>query len=262
MTFFERYPTLPVKYFTGVTVSGIHIPQSAIERLVSIYNALEHEAASGEDRISSKILQRKTGFPAHIIRKDISYLHSRKVRKDGPDRAAGEKDYAEKKQGSGYEVTQLLTLIDENLHLSAAADVCIAGMGRLGQAILSYLSRGDTPYRPVVGFDSNVNKLEILKTTVPLFPASEIVEVLARFKAEIGIIAVPADAAEATLHRLSEGGVNRIVNFAPRFLFPPHENIFIQNVSIMREFRLLNALFSIQEKTQEKKEGVDYVTSL
>lgn len=236
----------------------MQIPQSAIERLVSIYNALEHEAVCGESKISSKILELKTGFPAHIIRKDISYLRGRKNPNDNVSRAAGKKNNADKKPGSGYEVSRLMDLIDENLHLTTATRICIAGIGRLGQAILSYLSRGDTPYTPVVGFDSNVNKLEILKTAVPLFPASEIGEVLPGFKAEIGIIAVPAEAAELTLRRLCEGGVNRIVNFAPRFLFPPNEDIFIQNVSIMREFRLLNALFSIQEKRQ----GVDYVTSV
>ena len=46
-------------------------------------------------------------------------------------------------------------------------------------------------FRIVAGFDSNISKVETIKTAVSVFPAHDIPDVVKRMGIELGIIAVP-----------------------------------------------------------------------
>ena len=63
---------------------------------------------------------------------------------------------------------------------------------------------------------------------------------------EVGIIAVPASTAQEVADRLVEGGVRGIVNFASVIIKPKNENVFVRNIDIGGEIRILSALLKIR----------------
>jgi len=207
------------------------IPAPALERLCSLYQLLCR--MEGEDlvRVSSTELGRRTGQPAHTIRKDISFL--------------GEIGNS----GAGYEVSRLKDHLFSKLGLQREKRACIVGLGRLGSAILSSSNIANEAFRIVAGFDSDVNKLETIKTAIMVFPSHEIADVVRRMAIELAIIAVPAARAQEVADRLAGGGIRGILNLAPTpVMVPP--GVFIRNIDIAGELRILSAMSGVQLASQ------------
>ena len=124
----------------------------------------------------------------------------------------------------------------------------MVGLGRLGSAYLNFSnceSQGEVPgltelgeFELAAGFDTNVNRTEILPSPVPLFPAYKIGEVIRRFGIEIALLCVPAASAQAAAEKLADAGIRGIVNFAPAALNLRPE-IAIRNVHVADELRAL-----------------------
>jgi redox-sensing transcriptional repressor len=200
------------------------IPQPTLIRLCGIHQFLCVLEKEGIARISSPELEKKIGVPSHTIRKDINYL--------------GEIGNT----GSGYDVAKLKNHIAEKLRFPADQKACIVGLGHLGLAILYSPKRAGEGFSIVAGFDSNVNKLETIKTSVPLFPSHEIPDVVRRMEIEIAIIAVPPQNAQEVTARLVEGGIKGIVNFAPTIINPGKVGVIVRNIDIAVECRILSVL--------------------
>jgi len=116
---------------------------------------------------------------------------------------------------------------------------CVVGLGRLGSACLNDRGLLDGEFELAAGFDSNVNRTEILKSPVPLYPAYKMAEVIARFGIEIALLCVPVEAAQAAADRLTAAGIRGILNFAPVFITVPPE-ITVRNVCLAEELRSLS----------------------
>jgi redox-sensing transcriptional repressor len=200
------------------------IPQPTLIRLCGIHQFLCVLEREGISSISSPELEKKIGVPSHTIRKDINYL--------------GEIGCI----GSGYDVAKLKNHIAEKLHFFTDQKTCIVGLGHLGLAMLYSPKRAGEGFSIVAGFDSNVNKLETIKTSIPLFPSHEIPDVVRRMAIEIAIIAVPPQSAQEVTARLVEGGIKGIVNFAPTIINPDKEGVFVRNIDIAVECRILSVL--------------------
>jgi redox-sensing transcriptional repressor len=196
------------------------IPTPAIERLCSLYHILEQLETKGNEAVSSKELGELTGVGAHNIRKDINYLGE-----IGSFKA-------------GYEVKKLKAHLSGKLGLDKKKKACIVGLGRLGNAILNYDRLLGSGFEIVAGFDSNINKVETLQTSVPLFPAHEIPEVVKSMRIDLAVIAVPAQATAETARRLINGGIRGIVNFSPAVI-KPAAGVAIRNIDLVAEFRIL-----------------------
>lgn len=196
------------------------IPAPARERLLSLMRILEQ---TKESSLSSAQIEAFTGWSSHTIRKDISYLGDDK---EGP--AIG--------SSSGYEPDMLLPVIKKALGLDKRRKFCVVGLGRLGSAYLNLVEFGE--FELAAGFDTNVNRTEILPSPVPLYPAYKIGEAVERFGIEIALLCVPASAAQAAAEKLVAAGIKGIVNFAPTALsLPPH--IAVRNVYVADELRAL-----------------------
>lgn len=175
--------------------------------------------------LTSARIEALTGWPSHTIRKDISYLSG-----DTGSRAAG--------TASGYDPAGLLGAIKKALGLERRWKFCVVGLGRLGSAYLNIESFEFKEFEIVAGFDSNVNRTEILKSPVPLYPAYKMGEVISRMGIEIALLCVPACGAQAAAEKLAAAGIQGIVNFAPVVLgLPP--KIAVRNVYVADELRAL-----------------------
>jgi redox-sensing transcriptional repressor len=204
------------------------IPQPSLSRLLAIYRLLEQLEKEKAESVSSSELGKILGFKPDSIRKDVSYL--------------GEVGNF----GAGYNVAKLKSHINENLDLQKRRKACVVGLGRLGTAILNYDDLKQNGITVIAGFDTNINKLETITTSVELFPAYEIPEIVRKKGIEIGVIAVPARVAQETAEKLIEGGIKGIINFSPATI-KAKNGVMIRNLDLLGECMILSTLLTFDE---------------
>jgi redox-sensing transcriptional repressor len=206
------------------------IPEPTKERLLTLMRLLEK---NGGTVLTSGDLEGLTGWSSQTIRKDISCLGG--YCGDG-DRAGG----ASGKVGSnaGYTADNLIPAIKKALGLNRRRRFCVVGLGRLGSAYLNVGFFESGEFELCAGFDTNVNRVEILRSPAPLYPAYKMGEVIRRFSIEIALLCVPGDAAQGAGEKLAAAGVRGILNFAPVVLRLPPE-LAVRNVYVVDELRAL-----------------------
>jgi redox-sensing transcriptional repressor len=238
LTHSSIFVILPVKYFTrkgdchlfgGKVAGGISTP--AKERLLQLMRLLENHAAAGENGpFTSAQAEQLTGWSRDTIRKDISCL--------AEGGAIG--------SSAGYEPQALIPLIKKALRLDHSRKFCVVGLGRLGSAYLNFAPAELGEFELAAGFDTNVNRVEILKAHVPLYPAYKMTEVINRFGIEIALLCVPAASAQAAAEKCAVSGITGILNFAPLALsLPP--GVAVRNVFVTDELRSLAINMVIQK---------------
>lgn len=173
------------------------IPQPTIERLPIYYRSLLEMQREGLDRVSSEELGRRSHVSSVQIRKDLTYF--------------GEFG----KRGFGYKIKDLLQHIASILGLTATKKIAVFGAGNLGRALIRYSGFANENFKIVAAFDRDVQKVGDKINDVMVYDCKMLDKLVAEEEIEIGIIAVPAEAAQDAADRLSEAGVTGILNFAP-----------------------------------------------
>jgi redox-sensing transcriptional repressor len=186
---------------------------------------LERHAAAEKGRLTSAQAEDLTGWPSHTIRKDISCL-------------GGAEEGGAVGSSAGYDPELLIPLIKKALGLNRSRKFCVVGLGRLGSAYLNFQPSELGEFELAAGFDTNVNRVEILKSPAPLYPAYKMAEVIGRFGIEIAMLCVPAEQAQAAAEKCVAAGIRGLVNFAPVALKLPPE-IKVRNVYVADELREL-----------------------
>jgi redox-sensing transcriptional repressor len=195
----------------------MRIPEPAKERLLYLLRFLEK---NGPVPVTSGALEALTGWSSYTIRKDISYL--------GGDFGGS----------AGYTAESLAPAIKSALGLNRGRRFCVVGLGRLGSAYLNARSLELEEFVLAAGFDTNINRVEILKSPAPLYPAYKIPEVVERFGIEMALLCVPAEAAQAAAEKLARAGIRGILNFAPVAL-TLDPAVAVRNVYLGDELRAL-----------------------
>jgi redox-sensing transcriptional repressor len=175
----------------------LEIPEVVVNRLPTYARALAELADDGESVVSSQALGERLDVTPAQIRKDLSYFG-----RFG-------------KQGRGYNVHSLLSKLQEILGLDRQWRVCVVGIGRLGQAIAEYGGFEPQGFQIVAAFDSDPGKVgsKLGKTTVS--HTDDLDSYLRQNHVDIGVVAVPAHAAQSVTDRLVNGGIRAILNYAP-----------------------------------------------
>jgi len=183
------------------------IPDIVIRRLPVYVRTLRHLADHGVESISSNELADRIGVTAAQIRRDLSYFG-----RFG-------------KQGKGYDTAYLSEAIARILRLDRRWDVALVGFGNLGRAVAHY--RGFAPeFRIAAIFDLHQENIGERVGDVAIQDEARITEVVAGEGIRLGIIAVPATAAQDVADRLIAGGVTALLNYAPVVLrVPPHVTV-------------------------------------
>ena len=204
------------------------IPGPTKERLLYLMRLLEQ--AAGQGAITSAQIEALTGWASHTVRKDISLLGAA---------ISGEGDTGAVGSSAGYAPEALIPLIKKALDLEKRRKFCVVGLGRLGSAYLNAPVLPDSEFELAAGFDTNVNRTEILASSVPLYPAYKMGEVISRFGIEIALLCVPVEAAQSAADKLAAAGIRGILNFAP-VLISVSPGIAVQNVYLDDELRALS----------------------
>ena len=197
------------------------IPDATVARL-PIYLRILHELVEKDATgISSEQLAELAAVNAAKVRKDLSYLGSYGTR------------------GIGYEVRYLVFQIERELGLNHEWPVVIVGAGNLGQALSGYGGFGQKGF-PVAGVvDIDPAKIGGVVGGVRVRHIDELAQVVAARQVSIGVVAVPAEAAQDAAERLVKAGITSILNFSPVVLTLPF-GITVRTVDLALELQILS----------------------
>jgi redox-sensing transcriptional repressor len=112
------------------------------------------------------------------------------------------------KQGRGYNVHRLLSELRQILGLEQQWTLALVGVGNLGRAILTYGGFAPEGFYIVEAFDASP---EIVGQRVGQVAVRDVKE----SPVDIGIVAVPATAAQGVIDTLVSCGTKAILNYAP-----------------------------------------------
>ena len=214
------------------------LPPATRKRLVQLEELLK--SWSGEKITSAKICE-LTGWKDSLVRHDLWLIKQTANTVVEPVESTAEHgDFRGWK--NGYQTSELLKMIRSALHSEVQGqtqNVCIAGLGRLGAALLDESLFGGSQFAIKAGFDSNVNRVEILRSTFPLYPAAEMNWVIKQKKITLAILAVADKDAQQMCDRLVKAGITGIVNMTRAVLKVP-DSVKVENLSVLNALKLIN----------------------
>ena len=189
----------------GLIVDGERLSLGVAARLSRYLQVLTQARKMGRETISSQELSEYTHINPTQIRRDLSGFG-----KFG-------------KRGVGYNVESLVGEIRKILRTSGQHNIALFGAGNLGQAIASSDIFADHGFQIVAMFDVEpaVVGKEVGSLVVRDF--SDLESVVAEQEIVVGVLAVPAAAAQAVADRLVEAGVKIIFNYSEQLLQVPPE---------------------------------------
>ncbi len=119
-------------------------------------------------------------------------------------------------RGVGYNVSRLKNQLVLTLGIDRTRNVIIVGAGNLGMALADYAGFSSNGFHLVAILDSDLTKTgRASRSGIPILPWERVAEVVRRNHVDIGIIAVPAEGAQAVHDTLADTGIQAILNFAP-----------------------------------------------
>jgi len=191
-----------------------NIPEPALRRLPWYLAYVKLLKNQGESYVSSTQIAKKINVSPTQIAKDLSYVNI-----SGKTRV-------------GYEIDQLIDVLEEFLGFRSSHKAVLFGVGSLGAALLADSGLEQYGLKILAGFDIKDDIVNTKINNIPVYHADEFIERNQKtIKAEIGVLTVPADIAQQTADYLIEGGVRGIWNFTPFRIRVP-EGVVLQNTSI------------------------------
>jgi redox-sensing transcriptional repressor len=167
--------------------------------------------------VSSGDIAAAAGIKASQFRKDLSYFGEFGI------------------QGLGYPVEDLLNRIRSIMRLDRRRRVVLLGAGNLGSALGNFPGFSHWGFDVVYIFDSSTDKVGTKLNGIPIEDISQLPKAL---DVELGVMAVPPEAAQQCAELLTRSGVKAILNFTGRPLIAPSGTV-IRNVNLTHELAIL-----------------------
>lgn len=202
------------------------IPGATVARLALYLRGLTALTDGGRvsTTISSEELAQASGVNSATLRKDLSFLGSHGIR------------------GVGYDVGTLTEEITRTLGAHQAHRVALVGLGHLGLALAGYAGFAGRGFLLSALFDSDPQRIGQLvgsgSAALPVSDIADAVAVCGDRDITIGMIAVPADAAQSVADILVAAGIRSILTFAPEMLTVPPD-VEVRHVDLALELQML-----------------------
>ena len=197
------------------------IPEATIVRLSIYSRQLHYLKEAGVETVSSEEIAESVGVSSAQVRKDLAYFGEFGTR------------------GVGYRVEELLGHITKILGLDQKWNIAIVGAGKLGSALALYQGFRERGFAIKAIFDTDKQKLGEELGNIPIEPLDVLESRVKESKINIGIITVPADAAQIVTDLLVGYGVPAILNFSPRVLKVP-AHVILRNVDLSVNLKVLS----------------------
>ena len=197
----------------------VDIPGATRKRLLLLLNLL---GVWPKDKITSVDISEQTGWKDSLIRHDLWLLGYNKG------------------VSNGYQTVDLRDAINQALGLEAETkNCCIVGLGRLGAALLDEKLTQGSSFVIKAGFDSNLNRVEILRSSFPLYPANQMNWIIKQEGITLAVLTVEDKEAQTMTDRLVAAGVLGIVNMTRTVLKVP-PSVKVENASIVNALKIIS----------------------
>jgi redox-sensing transcriptional repressor len=188
---------------TSDLTDGDRLSLGVAARLSRYLQVLTQARKMGKDTISSQELS------------DYTHINSTQIRRD----LSGFGKFG--KRGVGYNVESLVKEIRKILRTAGQHNIALFGAGHLGQAIASSDIFADHGFRIVAMFDVDPSVIGQRIGDLEVRSFDQIDQVVQGEQVVVGVLAVPADAAQEVADRLVSSGVKIIFNYSERLLQVP-----------------------------------------
>ena len=188
---------------TSELSDGDRLSLGVAARLSRYLQVLTQARKMGKNTISSQELS------------DYTHINSTQIRRD----LSGFGKFG--KRGVGYKVDSLVNEIRKILRTAGQHNIALFGAGHLGQAIASSDIFADHGFRIVAMFDVDPAVIGNRIGGLEVRSFDQIDEVVKGEQVVVGVLAVPAGAAQEVADRLVKSGVKIIFNYSERLLQVP-----------------------------------------
>lgn len=195
----------------------IKIPEPTVARLPLYFRCLADLKERNIKIVSSGDLAAEVGVKASQFRKDLSYFGEFGI------------------QGLGYPVDDLLRRITEIMQLDRRRRVVLLGAGNLGSALGNFPGFARWGFDVSYIFDSDPAKWG---TKLGGVLVESIASLPKPLDVDLGILAVPPQAAQQGAELLAASGVHAILNFTSRHLLLP-QSVVVRHVNLTHELAIL-----------------------
>lgn len=176
------------------------IPRPTVKRLSLYLRELESRLEQHVVTISSKQLGEQLGLTDAQVRKDLACF--------------GQFGHP----GVGYRTMELVGKLRNILGVDRHWNAAVIGAGNIGRALTSYPRFSRKGFEIVAVFDNDSAVVGKRIAGHEVLPLAALKRIVAERDVKIGVVAVPAEAAQAVADQLIAAGVTGILNFAPRRL--------------------------------------------
>ena len=165
---------------------------------LSLYLRFLSQLEDGETAtVSSRAMADNLGVTSAQVRRDLASFGAFGVR------------------GVGYEVKQLRVELERILGLDRTLHLVIIGAGNLGHALADYPGFGGGGLKVVALFDVDPDKVGgETRGGIAIYHLDDLGSVAAG-KVDVGIVSVPAEAAQGVVDCLVAAGIRAVLSFAP-----------------------------------------------
>lgn len=198
----------------------IEVSRATMGRL-PVYLEYLKSTESGTENISATALAKELGLGEVQVRKDLAAVSG-----------AG-------RPKTGYNVSELISVLEKFLGRNDSSNVVIVGAGKLGRALLDYSGFKDYGLEIMAAFDKEVNEPEKSKQGKPVYSMDLLDDFCKENNIRIGVIAVPASSAQEVCDRFVKNGIRAVWCFAPCSLTVP-DGIPVQYENMALSLAYLN----------------------
>jgi redox-sensing transcriptional repressor len=205
------------------------IPRAVVGRLSLYLRALLSLGAEGTATVSSALFGSLVGVKPAQLRKDLAHFGQFGVR------------------GKGYDVGQLLARIEGILGTDREQKVALVGAGNLGRALFSYKGFGSRKFKIAAVFDSQLAGQRVPGSSQAIRSLADLPRAVREEGMRLGVIAVPAPAAQKVAEGMVRAGIRGILNFAPVRLSLPR-SVIVENIDLSSALSILS--FGLRFRSQ------------
>ena len=200
----------------------VEISRQALKRLPYYLNYLKTLKDKEIKDISAPAIAKELNLNEVQVRKDLAAVSS----------SAG-------KPKIGFRVEELIRVIEAYLGFDNSVDAVLIGAGNLGKALLSYHELKNCGMSIAAAFDTDETLWGTKINGTGIYPLDMLDGLCKRLHVHIGIITVPAAAAQDTCDLLVGCGILAVWNFAPVHLNVP-DHILVQNENMAASLAMLS----------------------
>lgn len=197
-------------------------PVNSIRRMPAYLRLARAMGARGEHLVSSSHIAAQLGLDPIQVRKDIQLTGMIGRPK------------------LGYAIGELAAAIEKFLGWNNTSLAFLAGAGSLGSAILGYDGFGNNGLDIAVAFDRDPARIGRSVHGKDVLHVDKLAGLAQRMHPHVGIITVPAAAAQEVADLMYYGGIRAIWNFAPVMLTMP-DSVVVENVHLSSSLAVLTA---------------------